>query len=56
MQLIQETIFAAANNLIEYPMPLIKLIFLIVSNTMKEELFLDSNKYRYGPIIKLIFS
>ncbi|CDW83685.1 UNKNOWN [Stylonychia lemnae] len=56
MQLIQEAVFAAANSLIEYPMPLIKLIFLIVSNTLKEEIFIDTNKYRYGPIIKLIFS
>eukprot|EP00347_Sterkiella_histriomuscorum_P011111 403373715 len=56
MLLIQETIFAAAQCLIEYPMPLIKLIFLIVANTIREEVFIDANKYRYGPIVKLVFS
>ena len=56
MQLIQETVFCAALSLVEYPLPLIKLIFLIVANTMKEEIFVEGNKYRYGPILKLVFS
>jgi len=55
-EVLKETIFYVSERLVEFPMALIKLMFLIIARQMKEELFIDANKLRLQPLIKLIFS
>lgn len=37
-------------------MPLIQLLVLLVINQMKEDIFVHTNQYRYGHLLKLVFS